>query len=113
MIIGGVPLAFANQVSRGDIGLIGASGTGIQEVSSLITRLGGGISHALGVGGRDLSDAVGGSSMLAALKLLNNDPGTRHVVLISKPPSIVVAKSILAEVAASDKTFSICFIGLG
>jgi FdrA protein len=111
VIIGGVPLAFANQVSRGDIGLIGASGTGIQEVSSLITRLGGGVSHALGVGGRDLSDAVGGSSMLAALKLLNNDPGTRHVVLISKPPSTAVAKSILTEVAASDKTFSICFIG--
>ncbi|GIT27630.1 MAG: hypothetical protein CM1200mP41_36740 [Gammaproteobacteria bacterium] len=86
VIIDGVPLAFANQVPRGDIGLIGASGTGIQEVSSLIARLGGGVSHALGVGGRDLSDAVGGSSTLAALKLLNNDPGTRHVVLISKPP---------------------------
>ena len=111
VIIDGVPLAFANQVPRGDIGLIGASGTGIQEVSSLIARLGGGVSHALGVGGRDLSDAVGGSSTLAALKLLNNDPGTRHVVLISKPPSTVVAKSILAAVAASDKTFSICFIG--
>ena len=111
VIIDGVPLAFANQVPRGDIGLIGASGTGIQEVSSLIARLGGGVSHALGVGGRDLSDAVGGSSTLAALKLLNNDPGTRHVVLISKPPSAVVAKSILAAVAASNKTFSICFIG--
>lgn len=111
VIIDGVPLAFANQVPRGDIGLIGASGTGIQEVSSLIARLGGGVSHALGVGGRDLSDAVGGSSTLAALKLLNNDPGTRHVVLISKPPSTVVANSILAAVAASDKTFSICFIG--
>ena len=111
VIIDGVPLAFANQVPRGDIGLIGASGTGIQEVSSLIARLGGGVSHALGVGGRDLSDAVGGSSTLAALKLLNNDPGTRHVVLISKPPSAVVAKSILAAVAASNKTFSICFVG--
>ena len=111
VIIDGVPLAFANQVPRGDIGLIGASGTGIQEVSSLIARLGGGVSHALGVGGRDLSDAVGGSSTLAALKLLNNDSGTRHVVLISKPPSTVVAKSILAAVAASNKTFSICFIG--
>ena len=111
VIIDGAPLAFANQVPRGDIGLIGASGTGIQEVSSLIARLGGGVSHALGVGGRDLSDAVGGSSTLAALKLLNNDPGTRHVVLISKPPSAVVAKSILAAVAASNKTFSICFIG--
>ena len=59
-IIGGVPLAFANVVPRGDIGIIGASGTGIQEVSCLIARAGGGISHAIGTGGRDLKAEVGG-----------------------------------------------------
>ncbi|MDE0908225.1 MAG: oxidoreductase, partial [SAR324 cluster bacterium] len=75
-IIGGVPLAFANQIPQGAIGIIGASGTGIQEVSSLIAQAGHGVSHALGVGGRDLSDAVGGISTLAALAMLEADSGT-------------------------------------
>jgi len=110
-IIGGVPLAFANRIPRGDIGIVGASGTGMQEVSSLIAQAGHGISHALGVGGRDLSDPVGGISTLAALAMLDADPATRHVVLISKPPSPSVAKRIIDTLARSEKTLTICFIG--
>ena len=86
-IIGGVPLAFANVVRSGDIGVIGASGTGIQEVTSLIDRAGGGISHAIGVGGRDLSAEVGARTTLTAIDALERDVSTRHIVIISKPPT--------------------------
>ncbi len=110
-IIGGVPVAFANAVPRGDIGLIGASGTGVQEVSSLIARMGGGVSHAIGVGGRDLREAVGGLTTLMALDALDADPATRHVVLISKPPAAVVAERIARRIGESDKTFTVCFVG--
>ena len=110
-IIGGVPLAFANQIPQGAIGIIGASGTGIQEVSSLIAQAGYGVSHALGVGGRDLSDPVGGISTLAALAMLEADSATRHVVLISKPPSPSVAKRVIDTLAHSEKPSTVCFLG--
>ncbi len=110
-IIGGVPLAFANQIPQGAIGIIGASGTGIQEVSSLIAQAGYGVSHALGVGGRDLSDPVGGISTLAALAMLEADSATRHVVLISKPPSPSVAKRVIDTLAHSEQPSTVCFLG--
>ncbi len=110
-IIGGVPLAFANEVARGDIAIIGASGTGIQEVTTLISNAGGGISHAIGTGGRDLSREVGALTTLAAIDLLDADPATRHIVLISKPPAVEVARRVLARVAQSAKPFTICFLG--
>lgn len=110
-IIAGVPLAFANVVARGDIGIVGASGTGTQEVSCLIARHGGGISHAIGVGGRDLGSAVGGISTAMALDALKDDPGTKTIVLISKPPPADVAAKILERVAAIDKPCVVCFIG--
>jgi len=111
-IIGGVPLAFANNVNRGDIGIVGASGTGMQEISCLISRGGGGISQAVGVGGRDLKEEVGGISTLMTLEALEHDPATRHIVLVSKPPSPSVAAMIMDQVRASSKTFTICFLGL-
>lgn len=110
-IVAGVPLAFANRVPRGDIGIIGASGTGIQEVSCLIAHEGGGVSHALGVGGRDLSAAVGGLSTLAALEILDHDPATRHVVLVAKPGDPGVAAAILRRIGTSSKTFTVCLLG--
>lgn len=84
--IGGVPLGFGNAVATGTIGLAGASGTGIQEVMARIDELGGGISHTIGLGGRDLSAAVGGLACTQALRALDDDPGTDAIVLISKPP---------------------------
>ena len=110
-IIGGVPLGFANAVPRGDIGIVGASGTGIQEVSCLIANAGRGISHAIGTGGRDLSAEVGGITTLTAIDLLDRDPATRHVVLISKPPAPEVAELVLARVGRSRKPFTVCLIG--
>jgi FdrA protein len=110
-IINGVPLAFANELPRGDIGIVGASGTGIQEVSCLLAGMGKGISHAIGVGGRDLKQDVGGISTLMALDMLEGDTATRHIVIISKPPATDVAEAVLAKVSSSKKTFTICFIG--
>ncbi len=112
-IIGGVPLAFANAVPRGDIGIIGASGTGTQEVSCLIAQAGGGVSHAIGVGGRDLKSKVGGITTLMALDALDADAATRHIVLVSKPPADDVAARIAERIAASKKTFTVCFMGAG
>jgi FdrA protein len=110
-IIGGVPLAFANVVPRGDIGVIGASGTGIQEITCLIAQAGKGISHAIGTGGRDLKVEVGGITTLMALDLLAADDATRHIVLVSKPPAPKVAEAVLARVAKIDKPVTICFLG--
>jgi FdrA protein len=110
-IINGVPLAFANNVARGNIGVIGASGTGIQEITTLIARHGFGISHAIGVGGRDLSQAVGGLTTLRAIDLLAVDSRTEHVVLVSKPPHPEIARAVLSRVAGVPKPFTICFLG--
>ena len=110
-IIGGAPLAFANKVKRGRIGIIGASGTGTQEVSCLISEAGEGISHAIGVGGRDLKQEIGGITTLMAIDALDADPETDRVVLISKPPHPDVAKSVIARIGKSPKAYTVCFIG--
>ncbi|MGI9523637.1 MAG: acyl-CoA synthetase FdrA [Hyphomicrobiaceae bacterium] len=110
-IINGTPLAFANVVPRGNIGIVGASGTGTQEVSCLIAHYGGGISHAIGVGGRDLSSEVGGTSTLQALAVLAADEQTQKIVIVSKPPPADITAKVLMRVEAINKPVVICFIG--
>jgi FdrA protein len=110
-IIAGVPLGFANAVTRGPIGLAAASGTGLQQVSCLIDRFGSGVSHAIGTGGRDLDERVRGRTMLAAIDLLLADPGTQVVVLISKPPAASVASAILNAVRGASKPVVVNFLG--
>ncbi|HEY6512579.1 MAG TPA: acyl-CoA synthetase FdrA [Burkholderiaceae bacterium] len=110
-IVNGVPLGFANVVRRGDIGLVAASGTGLQEVTCRIHNLGGGISQALGTGGRDLKEEIGGITMLQGLAALAADPGTRVIVLISKPPAAAIARQIEDAAAAADKPVVIHFLG--
>ncbi len=109
-IINGIGLGFANVVKRGPIGIVAASGTGAQEVSSLISA-GPGISHVIGTGGRDLHDEVGGITMLMGLQYLADDPGTQAIVLISKPPSPTVAKRILDATRQVKKSMVVCFLG--
>src|SRR5262245_22688626 len=110
-IINGVGFGFANRVSRGPIGVVGASGTGIQEVTSLVHRLGGGISHAIGTGGRDLHAAVGGVTTLQALEALAADAATRVVLLVSKPASSNVAAAALNAAVATRKPVVACLLG--
>jgi FdrA protein len=99
-ILDGVGLGFANAVERGPVGIVGASGTGIQEVCCLLDAAGVGVSHAIGVGGRDLSAEVGGLMFRRALELLARDDDTRAIVAISKPPDPGV-RAVIEEAAAA------------
>lgn len=110
-IINGVPLGFANAVDRGTIGVVAASGTGLQEVTALVDRAGGGVSQAIGTGGRDLSGAVGGLTMQQGLDRLAADPETEVVVLVSKPPEPETLDPLLEAVEVCDKPVVVDFIG--
>ena len=107
----GVPLGFANSVRRGRIGLVAASGTGLQEVSCRIHLQGEGVSHAIGTGGRDVSAEIGGITMLQGLSLLADDPDTRVIVLIAKPPAKAVAEAVLARARRCAKPVVVLFLG--
>lgn len=110
-IIGGVPLGFANAVRRGAIGLVGASGTGIQEVSCRIHALGEGVSHAIGTGSRDVYEEIGGTTLAAGFDLLARDPDTRVIVIVSKPPAPAVADRALSAARACGKPVVVLFLG--
>jgi FdrA protein len=112
-IIAGVPLGFANALPRGRIGLVAASGTGLQEVSCRLAAEGEGVSHAIGVGSRDMSDAVGGVMTLAALRTLAEDAQTEVVVVIGKPPGPAVAARLAEAMRASSKPGVLHFAGIG
>lgn len=110
-IIDGAPLAFANVVAKGKIGVVGASGTGTQEVTSIIDQCGEGITHAIGTGGHDLSANVGGLTMIAGLNMLISDSNTDVIVLVSKPPAKEVSDKILSIASSTKKPVVICFLG--
>jgi FdrA protein len=111
-IIGGKGIGFANAVRRGPIGVIGASGTGIQEFTSLVHHAGFGISQAIGTGSRDLSDEIGGISVLSALESLEADPKTKVIAILSKPPGKHTFHQILAGIRACSKPVVACFLGV-
>jgi FdrA protein len=110
-IINNKGLCFANEIRKGTIGVIGASGTGIQEVTVLIDRFGGGITQAIGVGGRDLSGEIGGIMMLDVLESLKNDGETEIILLLSKKPSQSVANKVITAAENCSKPVVICFMG--
>lgn len=110
-IINGLPLGFANVVERGAIGVVAASGTGLQEVACRIDALGAGVSQAIGTGGRDLHEMVGGLTMLQGIKMLAEDEDTKVIVLISKPPHPTVARKVLDAAEASGKPVVVHFLG--
>ena len=106
-------LMIGNAVRRGNIGIVGASGTGSQELSVRIHEFGGGVSQLIGTGGRDLSEKIGGLMMLDAIGMLENDPQTEIIVLISKPPAPAVARKVLERARACRKPVVACFLGRG
>jgi succinyl-CoA synthetase alpha subunit len=110
-IVNGVPLGFANVVRRGPIGVVGASGTGTQEVTARVHQLGSGVSQALGTGGHDLSQQIGGISMLHGLRALDADTNTKVIVLISKPPAPEIATRVLSAAGACAKPVVVIFLG--
>lgn len=110
-IVRGVGLGFANAVRRGRIGVLGASGTGMQEITSLVQQLGAGISHALGTGSHDPTDAVGGLSTLAAFGALSSDDDTDLLVLVSKPPGPNTRERLNDAIRACAKPVVTCLLG--
>lgn len=110
-IINGVPFAFANNLIRGTVGIIGASGTGIQEISTSLSNMGIGISNAIGLGGRDLKEEIGGVSAKYAIDLLEADANTDIIVFISKPPAKSVMEEIIQKFKNISKPVVACFIG--
>lgn len=110
-IVGGMPLGFANRVRPGAIGLVAASGTGLQELTCGIHHLGEGVSQALGTGGRDLHEEIGGLSMCQGVAMLAQDPATRLIVLLSKPPAPSVARRVLQQARDCGKPVVVHFLG--
>jgi len=110
-IINGVPLAFANVVNRGDIGIVAAAGTGLQEVSCIISNAGAGISQAIGTGGRDVKKEVGGIMFIEGLNALAKDEQTKVILLVSKPPHPEVLKRINKVLKTIRKPVVRMFIG--
>lgn len=110
-IISSIPIAFTNVVRPGNIGIVGASGTGIQEVTTMIDRLGGGVVHAIGTGGRDLSEAVNGITMRDAILGLEYHDPTDVIVVISKPPAKRVRDEIIELLHSLSKPVVAIFLG--
>ncbi len=110
-VINGVGFGFVNRVRRGRIGIISTSGTGLQAVAAEIHNLGGGISHAIGTGSRDLTAEIGGLTALQVLTLLARDGETAVIVLIAKRPSPIVAANLLQMAQHAGKPVIVNFIG--
>jgi len=110
-VINRVSLGLMSTIRSGPIGMVGASGSGIQEAAVLIDHYGLGVSQAIGTGGRDLSDEVGGITMLQGLKALEEDEATSVIVLISKPPAKKTMESVLKAVSSCSKPVVVNFLG--
>lgn len=111
-VINGVGLGFANRIHPGNIGIVAASGTGLQEVMCQISNRGGGVSQALGTGGRDVKEAIGGMMMLSCLEFLEQDDATDVIVIVSKPPAASVVKKLKTQLANTKKPIVACFMGM-
>ncbi len=110
-IISSIPIAFTNVVKPGNIGIIGASGTGIQEVTAIIDRLGGGCVHAIGTGGRDLNEKVGAITVKDAILALEVHDATDVIVVISKPPAKAVRDEVVTLLQSCTKPVVAIFLG--
>ena len=111
-ILSGVSLGFGNAVEAGPVGIVGASGTGIQAIACALDAAGVGISHAIGLGGRDLQAPVGGSMALRAIDLLGADSGTEVIVVVAKSPDAEVARQVAERARATGKQAVCAFPGL-
>lgn len=110
-LISSVPLAFTNTSTPGNIGIVGASGTGIQEAATLIDDFGGGVVHAIGTGGRDLHEDVGGITMLDAIAALDEHDPTDVILVISKPPAKSVRDKVMNALQSLSKPAVAIFLG--
>jgi FdrA protein len=111
-LIGGKGIGFANAVRQGPIGVIGAAGTGLQEFTSQVHNAGSGISHAIGTGSHDLSGKIQGLTTFAALDILEADPQTKVIAIISKPPEASTLAALLERIETCKKKVVGCFLGI-
>jgi succinyl-CoA synthetase alpha subunit len=109
--LNGAGIGFANAVRRGPVGIVGSSGTGMQEFSSLVHQAGSGISSGIGTGSRDLTDAIGGLSTLAGIAALEADPATQVITVITKPPGKAATVRLLERLRACRKPVVLCALG--
>ena len=109
--LAGAGIGFANAVRRGPIGIVGGTGTGMQEFASLVHQAGSGISNGIGTGGRDLSDAVGGISTMTGIAALESDPATQVIVVISKPPGASATALLAGRLRRCTKPVVLCLLG--
>ncbi|MBR5510070.1 MAG: acyl-CoA synthetase FdrA [Lachnospiraceae bacterium] len=110
-IIQSVPIAFTNKVASGSIGIIGASGTGIQELTTIIDRLGEGVTNAIGIGGRDLNAAIGGITMMDMIDAMEDDDSVKVLIILSKPPAKEVRDKISNRLSNFSKPVVTLFVG--
>lgn len=110
-VIDGIGLGFSNRVKRGNVGIVAASGTGLQEVMTLVSDFGGGISQALGTGGRDIKEEVGGKMMLHCIDMLDADPKTEIIAIVSKPPAPSVVSKLSTRIETASKPVVVCLLG--
>jgi succinyl-CoA synthetase alpha subunit len=110
-MIKNIGLGFANVVNPGPIGIIAASGTGTQEVMTLCSNLNSGVTHAIGTGSRDITNFIGGITMIDGIRALDNDPSIELIVIISKPPEDKTLNKILVEISKCSKPAIINFLG--
>jgi FdrA protein len=111
--VNGTPLGFANVVPRGRIGIVAASGTGLQQVAVILAERGQGVSQAIGVGGRDMGEAVGGLMTVHALDALGADKETDLIIVIGKPPAAAVRERVMAKLGDIGKPAVVAMLGRG
>lgn len=108
-VVGEAGFGVWNSVRRGPIGIVSTTGSGVQELSCLVSSVG--VSHALGVGPRDISQRVNGSGMLSALRFLGSDDRTKTILVAALTPMTSVARMVLATVENIGKPTVVCFLG--
>ncbi|MDY0298848.1 MAG: acyl-CoA synthetase FdrA [Candidatus Cloacimonadaceae bacterium] len=109
-IVNGCPLAFANKIPQGKIGIVSAAGTGLQEVSVAIANRGLGVSQAFGTGGRDGKKEIGGIMLSACLDYLIHDPATEVIIIIAKTPDPEVRNKLWQQISSTQKPVVVSFL---
>jgi FdrA protein len=109
-MLGGIGLGFANVVRPGSVGIVAAAGTGAQESACLLDAAGVGVSHIVGVGGRDLSAEVGALMFRAGMHMVAADPGTDTLLLVSKSPTPAGVEAIAGDLPSGVRIVA-AFVG--
>jgi FdrA protein len=99
----------ANEVRRGLVAVVGASGTGLREVSTLLHHYGAGVSEVLATEGRDM--LATGAGTLKAIDRVSRDLASQVIVLVSRPPSPLVAARVLDRAVSTGRRVVAVFLG--